>query len=66
MFEKILDDSIKLVENRIKNCNDADIQNQLEVIYGRLPDGISKKDILDDVAFNFLRFAIINSIPNEE
>lgn len=66
MFEKILDDSIELIENKIKTCNDTNIQNQLKVIYGRLPDGISKKDILDDIAFNFLRFAVINSIPNEE
>lgn len=66
MFEKILDDSIELVENKIKNCKDSYIQNQLNTIYNRLPDGISKKDILDDIAFNFLRFAIINNIPNEE
>ena len=66
MVEKILDNSIELIENKIKNCNDTDIQNQLKIIYGRLPDGISKKDILDDIAFNFLRFAIINNIPNEE
>lgn len=66
MFEKILDDSIEMIIDKIKNCNDTEIQNQLNVIYGRLPDEISKKDILDDVAFNFLRFAVINSIPNEE
>ena len=50
MFEKILDDSIEMIIDKIKNCNDTEIQNQLNVIYGRLPDEISKKDFLDDVA----------------
>lgn len=66
MFEKILDDSTDIIINEIKNCKDANIQNQLDAIYNRLPDGISKKEILYDVAFNFLRFAVINNIPNEE